>query len=86
MRGDLGERLDESHDGVRFHAVEDPHARAREQRPAERLELDIRQPAPQGSRDGRGVRISRRLACRDVDPCHGRAAASGEALMASATR
>ncbi len=89
MRGDLGERLDKADDGERFHPVEDCRARLLQPWAAERLERHAGQTAPQGRRDGGGVRVPRRFARRDVDArraAHGRAAASGEACMASATR
>ena len=88
MRRDLRESLDEPDHGVRFHPVQHVDTRALEQRPAEGLQLDSGKPAAQCGRDRGGMRVRRWLPCRDVDPGggHGRAAASGEAFMASATR
>jgi len=86
MRGNLGDRFDESHDRVCFHAVEHADPRALEQRTAQRFELESGEAAAQGMRHRGGMRVGRWLAGRDVDPRHGRAAASGEALIASATR
>jgi len=88
VRGDLRERFDEPDHGVRFHPVQHAHSRALEQRPAEGFQLDSGKPAAQCGRDRGGMRVRGRLPCRDVDPGggHGRAAASGEAFMASATR
>ena len=86
MRGNLRERFDESDDGVGLHPIEHADTRPLEQRATQGLQLDSRQPAAQRGRHGRGVGVGRRLAGRDVDPGHGRATASGDALIASATR
>ena len=53
------------------------------------FELDSGKAAAQRGSHGSGVRVRRRFARRDVDPgirFHGRADASGEVSMASATR
>jgi len=87
MRRDFGERFDESDDGVGLHPVEHADTRPLERRATQGLELESSpQPAAQRGRHGRSVGVGRRLPGRDVDPGHGRAAASGEALIASATR
>ncbi len=57
MRGDLGERFDEPDDRKRLHAVEYLGARCLEQRAAECFEVDPGEAAPQGRRDGGGVRV-----------------------------
>ena len=86
VRGNLGDGLDKPDDRVRFHPVQHAHARALERRAAQGFQLEPWKTAAQCGRYRRGMRVRGRLPCRDVDPRHGRAAASGEALMASATR
>src|SRR2546422_2282310 len=56
VRGNLGDRFDESHDRVCFHAVQHAHARALEQRTTQRLELESGQAATQ--RDRKSTRLN----------------------------
>src|SRR3989449_6535313 len=89
VRGQLPQRLDESHDRHPLHAVEHGGTGGLEARAAERLERGRREAPSQRRHHGGGVRVPRRLARRDVDAgraAHGRALARGEAWTAPATR